>query len=51
MGTKRDIRVNLGNTTCILTATNMQLPRVAVSFFNDSAQLLWVFGVEALCDM
>jgi len=50
MGTKRDIGVNLGDTTCLLTATNMQFPGVAFSF-NDAAQLLWLFGVEALCDI
>lgn len=49
MGTKRDIGVNLGHTRCLLTATNMQFPGIAVSF-NDAAQLLWLVGVEALCD-
>lgn len=49
MGIKRDIGVNLGDTTCILTATNTQCPGIAVSF-NDAAQLRWLVGVEALCD-
>ena len=50
MGTESDIGVNLVDTTCLLTATNIQFPGVAVSF-NDAAQLIWLFGVEALCDM
>lgn len=50
MGTESDIGVNLGDAMCLLIATNMQFPGVAVSF-NDAAQLLWLFGVEAFCDM
>jgi PIN domain nuclease of toxin-antitoxin system len=51
MGTKRDIGMSLGDATCLLTATNLHSKESLFRFFNDAAQLIWLFGVEALCDM